>query len=134
MSVLSRKQKKYIDKIFYQERQLREAVGELRAAVVSDAADSADPTARQAVEAIADLPEIMGYKNPEAWLRVVDLTWKHYHDQHRIGKIMRDRYVMRQSPQLTSVNNHIVEGTYWLWRDEFLTYAAMQAIKHGLTF
>ena len=60
MSVLSRKQKKYIDRLFYQERQLREAVGELRAAVVADAADSADPTARQAVEAIADLPEMNG--------------------------------------------------------------------------
>ena len=134
MSVLSRKQKKYIDKLFYQERQLREAVGELRAAVVADAADSADPTARQAVETIADLPDIMGYKHPEAWLRVMDLTWKRYHDQHHIGKIMRERYVRRESPQLTSINNHIVEGTYWLWREEFLTYAAMMAIKNGLTF
>lgn len=134
MSVLSRKQKKYIDKLFYQERQLREAVGELRAAVVADAADSADPTARQAVEAIADLPELNGIKNPEAWLRVMDLTWKRYHDQHHIGKIMRDRYVMRKSPQRTSIDAHIVEGTYWLWREEFLTYAAMMAIKNGLTF
>lgn len=132
MSVLSRKQKKYIDKLFYHESQLREAVGEMRAAVVADAADSADPTAKEAVAALADLPELMGYKHPEVWLRVMDLTWKRYHEHHHIGKCMRGRYQRRESPQYTSIDNNIVEGTYWLWRDEFLTYAAMMAVMNGI--
>jgi len=132
LSVLSRKQKKYIDKLFYHERQLREAVGELRAAVVADAAYSADPTAKEAVAAIADLPDLMGYKDPETWLRVMDLTWKRYHDHHHIGIVMRARYQRKESPQRTSIENHIVEGTYWLWRDEFLTYAAMMAVMNGI--
>ena len=134
MSVLTRKQKKFIDRLFFQERQLREAVGELRAAVVADAADSADPTARQAVETIAELPEVNGIKHPEVWLHVMDLTWKRYHDQHPVGKVLRGRYVLRDSPQMTSIKEHIVEGTYWNWREEFLTYAAMMAAKNGLTF
>ena len=133
MSVLSRKQRKYIDRLFYHERELRAVAAEYRAAVVADAADSADPTARQAVEKLATLPEIMGCKDPEGWVHIMELTWKRYHDQHHIGKAMRGRYHRKESPQRTSMENHIAEGTYWMWRDEFLTYAALKAVKNGLT-
>jgi len=132
LSVLSRKQKKYIDKLFFNEAKLREAVGELRTALVTDAAGSADPTAKEAVATLADLPEIMGCKQPEVWLRVMDLTWKRYHEHHHIGKCMRGRYQRHESPQRTSIENAIVEGTYWLWREEFLTYAAMMAVMNGI--
>lgn len=132
MSVLSRKQKKFLDKLFYDSTALQDAVNELRSAAQVSAEQSADPTGQQAVENITGVLEALGYPQPEQWLRVVELTWARYHSERYIGKVMRRRYISRESPETTCVYSAIAEGTYWGWRDEFLTYAAIVALKNNL--
>ena len=132
MAVLSRKQKKCLDKLFFDAAALQQAVRELRCTVVAAAEQSADPTARQAVEDMAELPEAMGYKRPEAWLRVVELTWSRYHSETATGKAMRRRYIMRESAETACILEHISAGTYWNWREDFLIYAAIMAARENL--
>ena len=132
MSVLSRKQIKFLDKLFFDAAPLQQAVSELRSEAVANAEQSADPTARQAVVGIAELPEAMGYKRPEAWLQVVELTWARYHSETATGKAMRRRYIRRESPETTCINEHISQGTYWNWREDFLIFSAITAAREGL--
>ena len=132
MSVLSRKQKKCLDKLFFDSAALEQAVRELRSVAVAAAGQSADPTARQAVEGVAEMPEAMGYKRPEAWLQVVELTWSKYHSETVIGRTMRRRYIRRESAETTCIYEHISAGTYWNWREDFVTYAAIVAARKGL--
>ena len=132
MSVLSRKQKKCLDKLFFDAPALTQAVLELRSVAVTAAGQSADPTARQAVEYVEDVPEAMGYKRPEAWLQVVELTWARYHSETATGSVMRRRYIRRESAETTCINEHISAGTYWNWREDFLIYAAIAAARKGL--
>lgn len=132
MSVLSRKQKKCLDKLFFDAAALGQAVRELRSMAVTDAEQSADPTARQAVAGIAELPEAMGYKRPETWLQVVELTWSRYHSETGVGKAMRRRYIRRESAETSCIYEHISAGTYWNWREDFLIYAAIMAARKGL--
>lgn len=132
MSVLSRKQKKCIDKLFRDSAALERAVKDIRATVHTTAEQSADPTARQAVVNMEEIPEAMGYKRPEAWLRVVELTWARYHSEHYIGRAMRRRYIKRESAETICMMEHMAVPTFWRMRDEFLIYAAFCAVREGL--
>ena len=132
MSVLSRKQFKCLDKLFFDAPALEQAVRELRSVSVAVAGQSADPTAKQAVEGVAEIPEAMGYKHPEAWLQVVEITWSRYHSETTVGKAMRRRYIRRESPETTCINEYISAGTYWNWREDFLIYAAICAAREKL--
>lgn len=132
MAVLSRKQKKYLERLFFDGVALANAVNDLRSAALVTAEQSADPTGRHAVENIAGVPEALGYKYPERWLQVVELTWARYNSESYIGKAMRRRYLTGESPESTCIHSAIAEGTYWGWRNEFLTYAAMMALKKDL--
>ena len=132
MSVLSRKQKKCLDKLFFDAPALEQAVRELRSVAVAAAEQSADPTAKQAVEGVAEIPEAMGYKRPEAWLQVVEFAWSRYHSETVIGKAMRRRYIRRESAETTCIKEYISAGTYWNWREDFLIYAAIAAARKGL--
>ena len=132
MSVLSRKQIKFLDKLFFDAAPLQQAVSELRSEAVVNAEQSADPTARQAVAGIAELPEAMGYKRPEAWLQVVELTWARYNSETAKGKVMRRRYIRRESAETSCIHEHISAGTYWNWREDFLIYAAIMAARERL--
>lgn len=133
MSVLTRKQKNFIDQLFYDAQKLQRAVAELRQARRSDAENSADPTGKEAVEIVADIPCAMGYNNPEAWLRVVDKTWEAY-DGTNIGKAMLRRYGNREAWQRTCMKCHISDSTYFAYRKEFILSAALIAARMNLIF
>ena len=131
MGVLSKQQFQFLDRLFYDAPALQQAVEELRIIKKSDAQDTADPTAREAVEGMAEIPAAMTYDRPEAWLRVVKLTWDKYH-QTPIGDAMCRRYKLREKWTLTVCSIYIADDTYFRWRREFILSAALFAAKEGL--
>ena len=133
MAVLNAQQKKFLDKLFFDAQKLQQAVAELRQARRADAENSADPTGKEAVEIVAEIPCAMGYNNPEAWLRVVDQTWKEYTGTN-VGKAMLRRYGNREPWQRTCMKCHISDPTYFAYRKEFILCAALIAARLNLIF
>ncbi len=131
MAVLTKTQFQMIDKLFFDAPALKEAVKELRLLKKADAQDSADPTAREAVVGIAEIPAAMTYDRPEAWLRVVNATWEKYHGTP-IGDAMCRRYKLREKWTLTVCMLFIADDTYFRWRREFILSAALFAAREGL--
>jgi hypothetical protein len=131
MAVLTKQQFQLLEKLFYDAPALEQAVEELRIIKKSDAQDSPDPTAREAVEGLAEIPAAMTYKRPEAWLRVVENTWAKYHGTP-IGDAMCRRYKLREKWTLTVCKKFIADDTYFRWRREFVLSAALFAAKEGL--
>ena len=132
MPLFSRKQYKFMEKLFYDSAALMQAVQEMRSNMQAAAEKTADPTAKTAVTNLAAVPEVMGYADPEAWLQVAAQTWACYHIGTGVGKAMCRRYKLRESPEKTCIMNHISEGTYWHWRLEFLNKAGLFAAYKGL--
>lgn len=131
MSLLSRRQMKKIDRLFFNARQLQEEVKLIAAERVAMAADSADPTAREAVEHLAPVPHAMGYDNPEAWLQAAEETWGHYRGTP-IGDAMRRRYDLKEVWQRTQYENFLSDSVYFVYRAEFISYAALMLAKKGI--
>ena len=131
MAVLNKEQFQLIDRLFYDAPALQQAVQELRIIKKVDAQDSADPTSKEAVEGLAEIPAAMTYKRPEAWLRVVDKTWEKYHGT-QIGDAMCRRYKLREKWTRTVCVLFIADDTYFRWRREFILSAALFAAREGL--
>ena len=131
MTVLSKEQFQFLDRLFYDAPALQQAVEELRVIKKVDAQDSADPTAREAVAGLAEIPAAMTYDRPEAWLRVVHQTWDKYHHTP-IGDAMCRRYKLREKWTRTVCYLFIADDTYFRWRREFILSAALFAAKEGL--
>lgn len=131
MAVLTRVQFQFLDRLFFDAPALQQAVEELRTIKKADAQESADPTAREAVEGMAEIPAAMTYDRPEAWLRVVQQTWDKY--QHTtIGDAMCRRYKLREKWTRTVCYLFIADDTYFRWRREFILSAALYAAREGL--
>ena len=131
MGVLNKKQFQFLDRLFFDAPALQQAVEELRILKKTDAQDSADPTAKEAVEQLAEIPFAMTYERPEAWLRVVHATWEKYNGTQK-GDAMCRRYKLREKWTRTVCYLFIAENTYFNWRREFITSAALFAAKEGL--
>ena len=131
MAVLTRVQFQFLDRLFFDAPELQQVVAELRTLKKADAQESADPTAREAVEGLAEIPAAMTYDRPEAWLRVVKLTWDKYHGTP-IGDAMCRRYKLREKWTRTVCQLYIADDTYFRWRREFILSAALFAAKEGL--
>ena len=131
MGVLTKVQFQKLDKLFFDAPALKQAVDELRIIKKVDAQDSADPTSKEAVEGIAEIKAAMTYDRPEAWLRVVDMTWNKYHGT-AIGDAMCRRYKLREKWTRTVCVLYIADDTYFRWRREFILSAALFAAKEGL--
>lgn len=131
MAVLTKEQFAFLDKLFFDAPALQQAVDELRVLRKADAQDSADPTAKEAVAGLEEVPAAMTYERPEAWLRVVEATWHRYHGT-LVGDTMCRRYKLREWWGLTVVEKHIADNTYFRWRREFILSAALIAAREGL--
>jgi hypothetical protein len=131
MAVLTKQQFQILEKLFYDAPALQQAVEELRILRKTDAQDTADPTAKEAVEGLAEIPAAMTYQRPEAWLRVVNNTWNKYHGT-QIGDAMCKRYKLRERWTLTVCKLFIADDTYFRWRREFILSAAIFAAREGL--
>lgn len=131
MAVLTRKQFQFLDKLFLDAAALQQVVAELRTIKKADAQESADPTAREAVEGLAEIPAAMTYNRPEACLRVVKRTWEKYSGTP-IGDAMCRRYKLREGWTRTVCVLFISEDTYFRWRREFILSAAIFAAREKL--
>lgn len=131
MAVLTRKQFQFLDKLFFDAAALQQVVAELRTIKKADAQESADPTAREAVEGLAEIPAAMTYNRPEACLRVVKRTWEKYSGTP-IGDAMCRRYKLREGWTRTVCVLFISEDTYFRWRREFILSAAIFAAREKL--
>ena len=131
MAVLTRKQFQFLDKLFFDAAALQQVVAELRTIKKADAQESADPTAREAVEGLAEIPAAMTYNQPEACLRVVKRTWEKYSGTP-IGDAMCRRYKLREGWTRTVCVLFISEDTYFRWRREFILSAAIFAAREKL--
>ena len=131
MSVLSKRQKDEIDRLFFEAKTLQEEVTSIAAERASMAEDSADPTARQAVEHLAPVPHALGYDNPELWLQAVKETWDKYRGTN-IGKAMHSRYILKKNWTQTAYEQFISDGCYFKYLDEFILYAALMLAKKGI--
>lgn len=131
MAVLTRVQFQFLDRLFFDDPELQQVVAELRTLNKADAQESADPTAREAVEGLAEIPAAMTYNRPEACLRVVKLTWDKYHGTP-IGDAMCRRYKLREKWTRTVCVLFISEDTYFRWRREFIFSAAIFAARGKL--
>ena len=131
MAVLTKQQFQILEKLFYDAPALQQAVEELRILRKTDAQDTADPIAKEAVEGLAEIPAAMTYQRPEAWLRVVENTWNKYHGT-QIGDAMCKRYTLREKWTLTVCKLFIADDTYFRWRREFILSAAIFAAREGL--
>lgn len=131
MSVLPQEQFKFLDRLFFDAPALDQAVKELRTISKAAAQDSADPTAKEAVAGLAEIPNAMGYDRPEAWLRVVRLTWEKYHGTEK-GDAMCRRYKLREKWTRTVIDICVADDTYFRWRREFILSAALFAAREGL--
>ena len=131
VAVLTKQQFAFLEKLFFDAPALQQAVDELRLIRKVDAADTANPTQNEAVAGMEEVPAAMTYDRPEAWLRVVDATWKHYHGT-LIGDTMCRRYKLREWWGFTIDEKHIAQNTYFRWRREFILSAALIAAREGL--
>ena len=126
LAVLSRKQLNFIEQVFCHQQELEHAVCEMRIWLLTDAAQSADPTARIAIAG-------MTVADPELWLDVVYETWDKYRDTE-VGWAMHRRYELHEIWTRTCCACSIADVTYFSWRKEFLLSAALFAAGKGLKF
>lgn len=121
----------FLDRLFFDAPELQQVVAELRTLNKADAQESADPTAREAVEGLAEIPAAMTYNRPEACLRVVKRTWEKYSGTP-IGDAMCRRYKLREGWTRTVCVLFISQDTYFRWRREFIFSAAILAAREKL--
>ena len=131
MIILSRRQAKAIDLLFFNADKLREEMISIAAERAAQAEDSVDPTLRVAVEHLAPVPYAMGYEKPERWLKAAEETWEKYSGTE-LGKAMHRRYILKEAWQRTVYECYITDGTYFKWREEFIIFAALMLAKEGI--
>ena len=98
-----------------------------------------DPTAATAIKHVSPLASVyikdglfdMKVHNPEKWLKVMDYTFNVYKNQ-LVGIMAQRRYIKGEKPDYTYDNMGIGMRTYYDWRDDFVTQAAIFAIGEGL--
>ena len=133
MAVLTTSQIKKLEAAFFHETDLRTLSVEFREARISDAANSADPTAKQVVEGLSEQHMFFDFAEPDRWLEMVSDTWVRYRGTP-IGKAMHRRYVLREPWQRTCIKCFISDPTYYAYRQEFLLTAALIASRMNLDF
>jgi hypothetical protein len=132
LAVLTRREMNFFDRLFFRANLISRAVADLHGEGVARAEGSADPTARTAIELLEPIKNVMGLEDPETWLRVIEDTWYQYPVDGLIGGAMYHRYYLKESAETTCILLCLSRGTYFNWREEFLTYASLTAAQLGV--
>ena len=132
-SLLERSEMKKVDCFFFEMGKLKAEVMDYREERKALATDSADPTARAAVEGLADIPYLMGYEHPDKWLEAAQVTWAHFRHTP-LGEMMERRYVKREVWQRTVYETWVSDNTYFRWHRTFLLFAVIQLMRRGIRF
>lgn len=125
-----------IDKVFFREREIRQAVHDARAdrGGQHPRSGTPDPTAAEAIARILPIRAVtlhggMRVEWPESWLAVIDATYSWLDDIRR--EVARDRY-QGQDYRRTCMRLHITQCTYSNAIRDIRTYAAIAAAQLGL--
>lgn len=70
-------------------------------------------------------------KRPEDWLQVVEATEEHYR-QSLISELINRRYRIGETQVKTCLSMFVDKTTYYDWRNEAISYAAMCCCQCGL--
>lgn len=132
LAVLTRREMNFFDRLFFRANLLSQAVADLHGEGVARAEGSADPTAKTAIALLDPIKNVMGLDDPETWLRVIEDTWYQYPVDGLIGGAMYHRYYLKESAETTCILLCLSRGTYFNWREEFLTYASLTAAQLGV--
>ena len=123
--LFSRKQVKFLDKVFFCYPVMEKIVQDIRSRKQTSAECSDDPTALCALAGM----------NPEEIEQWVGICRSAFSIQDTFTqKILKGRYVAKESPEDTCFKNHISWSTYWRIRKEFLFYAGVLAREEKMKF
>lgn len=142
--LFSRKQYKFLDRLFFCLPVIRQVMAERKNRNVSEAMASEDPTARTAIAGMA--PEVLE-RWGDALLETLGLdSWdeweiwfgknRYRNEYFRLAKdgFILSRYVAKDSPEQTCARIHISISTYWQWKRDTLTQLGFIAMRSGLKF
>ena len=145
MSALESRVLKRIEKYFFQYEKIRQAIHEAHANALYGTPNRdttgggghafvSDPTAQRGC-ALADpigRVEIDGetIRRPETWVKIVDTTRGRYHGT-QMGEFMARRYFRGEDVVKTCLDMGIDRSTYYNWREDIVTYAAMASCQAG---
>lgn len=102
-----------------------------------------NPTQQDALKKITPLKKVSIYvgkrgyelviEQPEAWLDVIRETYALYKDSP-VGAAMKKHYADRGrvQPEIISGLQGVSRQTFYTWRNEFLSDAALIAAQHGI--
>ncbi|MBR4908816.1 MAG: hypothetical protein IKZ43_07385 [Acidaminococcaceae bacterium] len=123
--LFSRKQIKFLDRVFFCFPAMLKIVQDIRSRKETDAEQSDDPTALTALAGMA--PEEI-----EQWVGVCQAAFA-VQDTFT-QKVLKGRYIDKESPEDTCFKNHISWSTYWRIRKGFLFYAGVLAREEKIKF
>ncbi|EAX47544.1 prophage LambdaCh01, phage transcriptional regulator, RinA family [Thermosinus carboxydivorans Nor1] len=146
MAILDGSVFKRIERYFYLHDKIARAVREAREQMLYGHAGTektggvghcyiSDPTANKAIGLVDPIQrvEVDGetIRRPEDWLKVVAATRQRFAGTP-MGELMERRYIRNETIVKTCQEMHIDRSTYYYWREDIITYAAMVCCQVGL--
>lgn len=119
-----------LDELFFNAEETKREIAEYKSCRRADAFYSADPTGKEALEAVATVEHWRGIDQPELWLKAIENTWEKCKSKDNyIYKTMRMRYVLHKNWTQICFIQCISSNTYFRWRKEFLLFALVEATR-----
>ncbi len=135
MAILPRKTYKKIEWHLYHYQQLKEEIKVKKEDVIlaadysySAGAVQSGGTGDRTGNAVLKMDEL---KNQEAWCEVVEKTMGKY-EGSELGQVLCLAYMQKRRPGEICDKLHIDRSTFYKWRKEIITYAAMRAYGKNL--
>lgn len=140
--ILGKKTITKIEMIFFNYQQIIDAVNDIRAEQAKSkegGSGISDPTANTAISSISpirfveikDGNYIRRIYNPEVWVKIVDYTFSVFGERLE-AELARRRYFANEKPDYTADCMRIGQRTYYDWRNDFITQAALMAASENL--
>ena len=132
-----------VDFVFYNEREIREAVLEERdtcssAPIVRNSSGVSDPTAREAIYNLSPLPVIringQELRLPERWLVVIEKTYAWAKSQSDVHYEVAKRRYRGEDYRVTCRELHISNTTRRNMFETIRIYAALQAAQMNVIY
>lgn len=135
MAILPRKTYKKIEWYLYHYRELKKEIEERKQDVIlaadysySAGAVQSSGTGDRTGNAVLKMEEL---KKQEAWCEVVERTISKY-EGSELGQVLCLVYLQKRRPGEICDKLHIDRSTFYKWRKEIITYAAMRAYGKNL--
>lgn len=145
MSVISLKTCQKIEKHLFLYQKINAAIAEAQAAALYGTSNRdksgggghafvSDPTAQRACQLADPVARVVideeVIRRPETWLKIIEVTRDRYKGT-LIGEMMDRRYLKNQDIMSICMDMHIDRSTYFDWRQNIVTFAALAACQAG---